>query len=651
MATRSYEFTGSLIDTSTLPAVSNASADADVPNYGQTARRSSWYDRKSGVAGIRAIVAADRSDGQIVYNSGNMSFYEFVAGDTNTDDGDQYLEPDDDPTAPAGRWTKVAGGGAGGGTSGSIVYQYDTEVATIRAGESISNRDTVAVVQFDQDGFLVMKAENDQPRFKESFKGIAKAAATVTQGVYTLTADAAFVTGNVISFDVNGIPYSITFSSSSDETLQAIATAIAAHQDVDAGSTDSVQVGADKLGSDDRVINIYSGNGRNAAGAVTILIDNISVTGGASQPNFTFATTTTADGDPVSIHRSGHLGGMTGLTVGTKYFLSDTAGALTSIDPGNGILVGSATSTTAIDVELKKDGHAFNPILAGLERFWEVGGNNSNAAGTIFATLESYGYVSWNSDSPVITTAREFGSNGNQRFRNLFFCAGGRDTAGTMRAIAEQFDTISWTSAASMSASRAQGNTYEFLGRFLYAQGLTTWGTAASGQATIFGYNGTSWATDFTLSGSRYAAGIFPYGGLLHIVGGVNTGSANTSTHFTYDGSSEGSSTAFPVSQYSSASGLVNSDAWVVAGNSTSIDDGYKWSGSWGSAITYPAALSQTDIKLSQGCKISGGNFMTNGRNSTGTTASNETYRFDGTSITADTSSVTSRYNASSTAV
>lgn len=72
--------------------------------------------------------------------------------------------------------------------------------------------------------------------------------------VVTYTLSAALVASNVITTTLNGRTYSTTYASSSDATLQAIATALAG--DTDVASAVVTVVGGNQTGTDDRVITV-----------------------------------------------------------------------------------------------------------------------------------------------------------------------------------------------------------------------------------------------------------------------------------------------------------------------------------------------------------------------------------------------------------
>jgi hypothetical protein len=108
--------------------------------------------------------------------------------------------------------------------------------------------------------------------------------ATFNKPVYTLTFSAAFVASNVITCSVEGDPLpDVNYASSSDNTLQALATKIAS-----AASVESAVVtveGGNQTGTDDRNMIITGANP-----GVEVSLSGITVTGGVSQASWDIVT-------------------------------------------------------------------------------------------------------------------------------------------------------------------------------------------------------------------------------------------------------------------------------------------------------------------------------------------------------------------------
>lgn len=644
MAERQFDFTGALIDTSSLPTVVDASADSEVPNLGQVALRDTIAGPFVTKAALTAVAASThfRVDNQVVFVDESQSFYYWDAASSAADDGDTVLQPDDTPAT--GRWIKFGGGG-GGGSGSNILYQLHNTDSRNRVAETISDRDAVALVRFDQDGFLWCKAENDQPRFKESWGGFATAAATITQGAYTLTADAAFVTGNIIDIEVNGVPLQVTFASSSDETLQALADAISTVLDVDGSATDSVQVGADKLGNDDRVINVFSGNGKGGTGAITILIDNISVTGGASQPGLVFATVTTAASDTLDVRRDYDiLDGFAASNIeeggsvqeGRPYYVSDTEGKITAVDPGGGIVVGYGSDTDALLVEPPR-----RMVPADLEAYYRSHGSStsSNAGGT--ATIERFNLVSsWNQSLNSAATGKTEVNAFDCSFQGKLVSAGGINTSGTLVDETQDFQANTWNTRAILPSVLYRSGGHTFGGK-LYALGGQTSTSVGSATNALRVWNDTAWQTlGATFAGQRTQGGTFVQGSVLHWVAGATTGGADSSDHQTFDGTSTGTSTVLPTTATATLAGGVGSNGCIGADVGSGNDDIYVWSGSWGSAISLGRDGGNGLNGAASSAQIPGGDLFINGGPNTPTTNSE---RFNGSSISPSTASVQAR--------
>lgn len=100
-------------ETSTLPTATAPSAATDfiTLSYANTnyARRASWYDMQATVASVKAIVSADRADGQIIWVDALTKFFYFDAASSATGDDVTVITP----TAGTGRWLQVVAAAAG----------------------------------------------------------------------------------------------------------------------------------------------------------------------------------------------------------------------------------------------------------------------------------------------------------------------------------------------------------------------------------------------------------------------------------------------------------------------------------------------------------------------------------------------------------
>ena len=101
--------------------------------------------------------------------------------------------------------------------------------------------------------------------------------------IQSLTLDAALVASNVYAVDVDGVNVSVLFAVDSNTTLAALAVLIAA----EAGVTTAVVTDAGGGSDDDREIVITA-----AVAGTPVLLENASVTLGASQANVALAVTT-----------------------------------------------------------------------------------------------------------------------------------------------------------------------------------------------------------------------------------------------------------------------------------------------------------------------------------------------------------------------
>ena len=125
--------------------------------------------------------------------------------------------------------------------------------------------------------YKAAEAEFAQSPRPESVK-IGVRAAPVAQ-IQTLTFDADLIADNVVNLDIDNVAISpVTYATSHDDTMAALASEIQSHDSVSAASV----IG----GAGSRVIQITA-----AKAGIPFVVDNIEVTGGGSQANGAMATT------------------------------------------------------------------------------------------------------------------------------------------------------------------------------------------------------------------------------------------------------------------------------------------------------------------------------------------------------------------------
>jgi hypothetical protein len=150
----------------------------------------------------------------------------------------------------------------------------------------------------------------------------------ITNGEYTWTASADFVSGNTIAFSINGRAYSVPYATNNITTLTNVAVAMSADEDVE-----SAQV-TDGL----RRITIVGRHG------TTLAITGSTVTGGASQATISVATVVTASGTDTTTARITE----NGVTAPTGTFTVVNQGA------GTGGAWGSSTGNYYYAIALRK---------------------------------------------------------------------------------------------------------------------------------------------------------------------------------------------------------------------------------------------------------------------------------------------------------
>lgn len=647
MTLRAYDFTTG-VETSTSPVPTDPSANTDVMTKGYAdttyAKRASWYDAQSTNAGIKAIAVADRANGQIVYQSTTDMFYTFDSGSSAADDGSTILAPD----TGTGRWLQT--GGAGGAAGNTLVQEYDEQASGITAAETLTANNLVCMEIHNGTGSNVhryFKADNDDPT-RRSVKGFSKSAATVTPEISTYTISAAFVAGNVIATTFNGRAYSHTYASSSDATLQAIATSLAADVDV-TSATVSVQ-GGNQTGTDDRTITITAKGGRSFTCSAT-------VTSGASQPTVTVTQTQAGSGDTVDLHEYGPLGGFsamsidggTGLVVGNRYHASNTAGAITSNPPAGAIFVGVAISTDYLDVRLT------NSLPGSASSFIRHHGNTGvgdDTAASVGTTCH-FDFATWITATTADTSLYQGGGIGESRLLGKTWWIDGLNSAAAQTAVVRQYDKSTWTAGAATRANnRAEFGiaTLESLNVIVAMKGRDSGGTATN---TISHWDGTSWSNPANTGSSCRSTAMFFQGSSVHAIGG-NEGGVATNKRDRWDGSTNTQTTDYPISDLTTiGSRSFGSSGWAGGGSSSSTAS-YKFDGTnWSTSITLANGVRFNAVNSStwDGCNACGYNSDTGTAYvSGGVDGSNnaraQTQSFNGTTVAASVSAPSAIHDA-----
>jgi hypothetical protein len=512
----------------------------------------------------------------------------------------------------------------------SLTQSFSGDISSLTAGEAISANDAVCLA-LGQDAsgntiYRVFKCDDDLADRRVNFLGFAVAAATVTAHTLTWTDSAALVSSNVITWKINSRSYSVTFSSDNDTTLAAIATAIATDPDIQSASVVDA-------GSNDRVINITG------KGGLQINITNATVSSGASQATITIATTQSPSGQNVRIRNFGLLSGFVGLTTGARYFLSSTAGSITTTPASaTPVFVGQALSSTQLFVNI----NALNYQFSVPEIFVRSHGSSTNAATGGVQDTEHYNFTTWSAGTSSSLGARSGVAQGSQVSYSLqHYISDGLTTSTTLVATTQIYNKTSWSSGATKSTTTRHYGASEFAGLLWMTGGSTDTG-GSGGQTSFAGkFNGSTWSSGTGLSAGISFPGCFVQGSLLHIVGGLDTGPAQTNAHTTFNsGDTRATATNYPESKASSGCSSVRSSNAFNRSNGGTTS--YVWNGSWSSSITvtYTVDANYEDPPHTGYSSNVGLACLNGGAN---TSILNTTAHFDGTSYAAGTSSTNSR--------
>lgn len=478
------------------------------------------------------------------------------------------------------------------GQGGNLTVNLSTDIATLVAGEGISERDAVCLTLDSSGNYRVFKADSDALNRKTTFVGFAMSAATVVANIKTYTLSAALVTGNITTTTINGRTYATTYASSSDETLQAIATQIAT--DTDIASAVVTVVGGNQTGTDDRVVTVTG------KGGLPISISAV-VTSGASQATITVAETQAFSGQTVRIRTYGVLAGFTGLTTSNLYYLSSSAGEITKTPAdASPQIVGQALSTTTIFINGFKYGLTFG--FSSLNMFIRSHGDGPTiAAANAKNTVDHFNFTSWSSGTADTNARRDLHTSAAM-LDSKHYAVDGQDTGSAITAMTRQYNATSWASASGGNRATPKGGQGcgALTNAIYFGKGSTDNGLTGA-TAIVDSNNGTSWTAAVTTFPVAHAVpGSFVQGSKVRFVGGSTSGGSGTTVHDTWNGTSQGSDTARPASTTAGTSSGTTSSVGIVGGYSTT--DTYKWDGSsWSSAITATYASNSTSNIINVG--------------------------------------------------
>lgn len=481
----------------------------------------------------------------------------------------------------------------GSPTQATLTQSFSGDITTLTAGEGISANDAVCLDLHNGSGsnvYRVFKCDSDLANRRRNFLGISTAAATVTAGIYTYTLSAALVASNVVTTTLNSRTYATTYASSSDATLQAIATALATDPDV--VSAVVTVVGGNQTGTDDRVITVTSRGGLslNMSAVVTL---------GASQATVTVLNTQAASGQNVQIRCFGPITAQSGLTTGSLYYVSDTAGAITAspIDT-NPIQVGQALSSTVLFVNSNLASFVFGTADTFI-RSHGTSGDGSDANAT--QDVEHYNGTSWSAGSSSAAGVRGRLGTGNTGFGGFHHQIDGCNTSGTIAALFQKYNKTSWSTLSNQSTARSNYGVAAF-NSLLYCFKGTTDNAGTGVLSGLSKWNGSTWASGTSLTGATYALAGFVQNSLLRAVGGNDSGDAATNVHHTQTSAgTNGTDTVLTAAHAcggGSSSGTTGSNGFIShATDGSSGTTSYKWNGTSWSTITASYSSTRNSAK------------------------------------------------------
>lgn len=521
--------------------------------------------------------------------------------------------------------------GLGTPTVDRLTEQLNGDVSSIVAGEAILANDAVCLDltkdTSNNNIYRIFEASSSVASRRVSFLGFATAAASITQQTLTWVDSADLVTSNVITWSLNGRSYSVSFTTDNNTTLAAIATAIASDPDIASASVVSA-------GSHDTTINITG------KGSIGINISSATVTGGASQPTITITTTQSPSGGNVQVRCFGPMTGFSALTVGAKYYLSTSAGQITSSPSDtNPVFVGQALSSTVLFVNKNLANFQFSSSDI-LVRSLGSSAGDAVASGT--TDTEHFNYVSWSSGAAAIA-ARSRQQAGEQTINGFMYAVDGYTTAGGNTPTNYQYNKAAWSSVTARSTFKTGGAGAPVSNSLYYAKGSTS-GVASGAVTDNDEWNGSSWASGTVYSTACNSPTAFYYSGAIHVCSGVTSGSSASTAHETWNGASLSSGTSWPASNGAGGGGSRTASSKGIGLGYT--NESYQWSGSWSANL--PVGYQSIGDNViycgpASGFSSSTQNAYINGGSSSTSVSIITTGKFNGTSWSSDTSSSLAR--------
>jgi len=531
------------------------------------------------------------------------------------------------PTVSAANAGKVVGVNDAGSAlelrstdAGVLVQALHNTISGITAAEAITSNDAVCLI-LNEGTYKWVKADGNDPTRNVNYMGFALNSGTVTPQISTIDITGTWTSGTAI-ITVNGRQISQAFSTNHNTSVDALATALQNDQDI---ATCVANGGRTQL-------TVTSEGGL----SLTITITQQPTGATFGSPNQTQA----ASGSNMRVQIFGALSGFSGLTTGNLYYLSDTAGAITSAPSTAGIaFVGQALSSTVLLISPNK----FNFVLPGTGIYLRVLGSTDHTVGNGVLDVEHFNLSTWSSGTSA-ASRRIYSGAGDSAYNSLLHVVDGApNSSETSEASLFSYNRSAWATLTARSTGYRECSV-GVIGGVLHANKGSTDNTAGNGSTTSSKWNSASWAsgTAFATASTR-SPGTFIYSTLMSVVGGYSTGGSAQNLHETKNSSDVlSSSTVLPASGYSRNSSSGSSSGFIAnLGDATNVTTAYIWTGSWSSSTNASYSISGMRGNASAYSSASTLAIFNGGYNNTANVAN--TCRFNGSSFSSDTSSNNAR--------
>lgn len=273
--------------------------------------------------------------------------------------------------------------------------------------------------------------------------------------------------------------------------------------------------------------------------------------------------------------------------------------------------------------------------------FVRTHGQSSTGASFSVQDAEHFNFTSWSTGQSDAATAVSQMGSGVALYANFHRVIGGLNTALSAVTQHRRYNKVAWSADVAITTAMERYGMHEFNNYFYVCKGTTTNGDAG-GTANFQKFNGSSWSSGSVGGVNASGEGCFKTNNLLSSVQGIGVSPNNFLTEHqqlnTADTNSAG--TAYPstsTSAFSATRSYIN-DSVSAQSNTSNV---YSWNGNaWSSSI---AGTQTRDNRTQAAAGFSPVNQKVWVNGGIATNPINKTFSYNGSSISSDVASSTSR--------